>query len=199
MSSPEIALSVARGKTFEFAFLYAEESLVYKPILAVASLAPLRLTVPNHGLPSQWPVRISGVSAPVEMNQTDLIYATAIDPDTVELNTVDGSGWAAFEVSGNLVFNKPVDLTGWSARAAAKDRVGGTLLLSWHSNPAETPDGVIEVDEARSAFVVTLSANKTAALDWQKGVWELEAIDPQNKVWSVVAVSRITVIGEVVT
>lgn len=200
MTAPVIDLSIERGKTFEYAFLYAEDDLIYRPITAIASTAPLRLTVPSHGLPDGWVVDIAGVRAPLELNtgEDGPRFVRVVDANTLELNALDATLWRAFGGTGNVVANKPSDLTGWSARAAVRDRVGGTLLYSWHSDPLQAADGAITVDTARSCFVLVIAATVTAALPWSKGVWEMEAIAPDGKVYPVVAISKIAVSGEVV-
>lgn len=42
--APEIDMIITRGKTFEFGFLYAEDELLYLPITAMPSTAPVRVT-----------------------------------------------------------------------------------------------------------------------------------------------------------
>lgn len=197
---PEFELTITRGKTLELAFLYADEQLVYRPITAMPSKAPVRLSVAGHGIPDGWQVRIESVTTPVELNTAadESVAASLVDVDTIELNALNGSAWRALGVGGVVIFNKPVDLTGWSARAAVRDRVGGTLQFTWDSNALNTPDALITVDLAAHAFVLHMSADQAAALTWSKGVWELEAIDPTGRVYQVIGVSNVMVSCEVV-
>lgn len=200
MTAPTIDLTIDRGKTFEYAFLYAEDELVYKPITALVNVAPVRITVPAHGLPDGWVVDVAGVKTPYELNtgEDGPRFIRVVDVDTLEFNALDGTLWKAYAGVGNVIASKPVDLTGWSARAAVRDKAGGTLLFTWHSDPTQNPDGAITVDVAHSSFTLSMDAAKTAALPWSRGVWELEAIAPDGKVYPVVGISRITVSDEVV-
>ena len=69
--APEIPITIQRGKTFEFGFLYAEDELLYLQIVGMPSKAPVRLTVPGHGVPDGWPVQVTCVKAPAELNTPD--------------------------------------------------------------------------------------------------------------------------------
>lgn len=199
MSAPEIPITIYRGKTFEFGFLYAEDELLYLPITGMPSAAPVRLTVVGHGVPDGWPVQVTCVKAPVELNTPadESQIAKLIDADTVELNALNAHCWRSFSGSGLLVLNKPMDLTGWQCRAQVRDRVGGNVLFTWHSDPAASPDGEIEVDLARSTFVLKMDAATAAALEWKRGKYDVEAIAPGGEVYALTAISDIDVADEV--
>lgn len=197
--APEIDITITRGKTFEFGYLYADDDLVYKPITAMPSTAPVRLTVVGHGVPEGWPVQVSCVKAPTELNNAegDYYFAKVIDVDTLELNSVNAHCLKAFSGSGLVVYSKPVDLTGWSCRAQVRDKVGGVVLFSWHSDPLQAPDGEIEVDIARGQFVLHIDAATAAALTWSRGVYDAEAIAPGGEVYPLTAISSVSVSDEV--
>lgn len=197
--STTFKLRLVRGKTCNQVLLYCGPTLVYRPITAVVSLAPLRLTVPTHGIPDSWPARIQSVTTPTEMNTVEGMAHTvfAVDANTLEFNALDGSLWAAFVASGCVVFNEPVDLTGWKARMQVRNKIGGDLLLSLSSDLADGADGIIEVDSAKSSFVLHLTADQTAALPWSSGVYDLEAIKPDGTVLSILGPSPVQVDQEV--
>lgn len=197
--APEIPITITRGKTFEFGFLYAEDDLLYLPITGMPSKAPVRLTVVGHGVPEGWPVQVTCVKAPTELNtpEDESQVAKVVDVDTIELNALNAHCWKAFSGSGLVVFPKPVDLTGWSCRAQVRDKVGGNVLFSWHSDPGENPDGVAEVDVAASQFVLHIDEATAAALTWKRGVYDVEAIAPGGEVYPVTAISTVTVADEV--
>lgn len=196
---PEIGLSIIRGKTFEYGFMYAEDQLAYLPITALASKAPIRLTIENHGVPDGWPVRVACVKQPEELNTPAGEYqiATAVDTNTIELNSLNGLCWKDYLPPGVLILRKPMDLTDWQCRAQVRDRIGGQILFTWHSDPAENPDGLIEVDLARSAFVLTIDPLTTEELPWTTGVYDVEAVSPTGDVYALTAVSPVEVVGEV--
>ncbi|MCC3679228.1 hypothetical protein LLE81_00265 [Staphylococcus epidermidis] len=197
--APEIDITIQRGKTFEFGYLYAEDELLYLPITGMPSKAPVRLTVQGHGVPDGWPVQVACVKAPGELNSADGEFQVAklVDADTIELNAVNAHCWKSFSGSGLLVLNKPMDLTGWHCRAQVRDRIGGNVLFTWHSDPAEAPDGEVVVDVAASSFVLKMEASTTAALAWRRGVYDVEAIAPGGEVYPLTAVSSVEVADEV--
>lgn len=197
--APEIDMIITRGKTFEFAFLYADEELGYLPITGMPSKAPCRLTVVGHGLPDGWPAQVKCVKAPAELNSAEGedYFIKVVDADTIELNTVNAHCWKAFSGTGLLVCRKPVDLTGWACRAQVRDKVGGAVLFSWHSDPGENPDGEAEVDVAASAFVLKIDAATAAALEWKRGIYDAEIIAPTGEVFPLVGISQVVVEDEV--
>ena len=197
--APEISLIITRGKTFEFAYRCAEDELLYRSITAMPVKAPVQLTVASHGVPDGWPVQVSCVKAPSELNTADgeSLIAKVVDGDTIEFNAVNAHCWKPFSGPGVLVFNKPMDLTGWHCRAQVRDKPGGTVLFTWHSDPAESPDGEIEVDLAHSAFVLKMDAATAAALEWKRGKYDVEAIAPGGEVYALTAISDVEVSDEV--
>jgi len=202
MGAPVVDITIVKGKTFEYAYRYAEDELVYLPIEAMTSVAPVRLTITSHGIPDGWPIRVDCVKAPEELNSDPdgdepYYFAKVLNADTIELNTVNASCWKTYSHSGLLVFNKPVDLTGYSARMWIKSRVGGDVLLKLDSDPSASPDGTIQIDTALSAFIPKLSAMATQALEWSKGVYDFEAITPTGEVYAIAAISAVMVSDEV--
>lgn len=198
---PEIPLKIIRGKTFAFGMLYAEDELLYLPIGAMSNLAPVRLQITGHGVPDGWPVRIECVPQPEEMNTPPDSYVTAkvIDADNIEINSLNAYCWPPYSAGGLVVLRKPMDLTGWSCRAQVRDRVGGVVLFSWHSDPLEQPDGNIEVNVAKSAFILQIDAATTAALTWNSGIYDAEAISPTGEVYPLNTISPVSVLDEVTT
>lgn len=195
--APEIDLIITRGKTFDFGLLYAESGMKYAPITAMPSTAPVRLTVTAHGVPDGWPITVVGVKAPAELNTDEPRLAAVVDADTLEFNDLNGAAWKALSGSGVIAFNTPYNLTGCQARAQVRDKVGGALLFSWHSDAGQSPDGLIELDIATSQIILKATAAVTAALTWSRGMYDLELIDASGRVLPVTAISTVTVAGEV--
>lgn len=205
----QIDITIIRGKTFEYGFLYADDEPRQVLITGMPSKVPLRLTVVGHGLPDGWPFWVSCVKTPAELNtdiesddaaevmSADPYFVKVIDADTIEVPGVVASCWKAFTGPGVLLTRPPVDLTGWACRAQIREKVGGTVLFSWHSDPLELPDGEIEVDIAASQFVLKMDAATAAALDWKRGKYDAEAIAPGGEVYPLTAISNVNVADEV--
>ena len=205
----QIDLTITRGKTFEFGYLYADDEVRQVLITGMPSQVPLRLTVPGHGLPDGWPFWVSCVKSPVELNTSvesgdaaevmgaDPYFVKVVDLDTIEVPGVIAACWKGLSGPGVLLTLPPVDLTGWQCRAQVRDKVGGNVLFSWHSDPAENPDGEAVVDVALSTFFLKMDAATAQALTWKKGVYDFEAIAPGDEVYPLTAISSVTVKDEV--
>ena len=199
MSAPTHTLTIVKGKTLEVPLIYAESVLAYRPITAVVSVAPLRLTVLSHGVIDGWPVRIQGIAAPSGLNTAEgsVVLASLVDTDTVEFNSIDASLLGDITPGGNVVYNLPTDITGWKFRMQIRNKVGGEIFLTFSSDPADSPDGTITVDATNSVFTVGLDAVTTAAITWNGGVYDIEAIRPDGKVVSVIGISPVIASKEV--
>lgn len=202
MGAPVIDISITKGKTFEFAYRYADEALVYKAISAMPNATPVRLTVVGHGIPDGWPLRIEGVKQPCELNSepddcAGFQIATVIDSNTIELNRLSADGWRAYTSGGFVVFNAPYDLTGHSARMQVRDRVGGTVLLTLDSDSAADRDGTIALDTDLASIVAKLDPTVTAGIDWKTGVYDLELKTASGDIYPVTAVSAVRITPEV--
>ena len=202
MGAPSVDIAIVQGKTFEFVYRYADSELVYLPIEAMLTAAPVRLRVTAHGIPDGWPIRIEGVKSPAELNSVSddcefHFFASVVDSDTIELNQVNASSWRAYGGGGAVVFHKPYDLSGHSARMQVRDRVGGAILLNIASDPLSSPDGLIDVDIELAALVVKISPATTAAIGWKVGVYDLEVVAPSGDVYPITSVSQVNVTPEV--
>lgn len=200
-----VNLKIRQGDVFNFAVLYGERPLKYVVITDAQQSAPLRLTVPSHGLPEGWPVAITNIKGMVEANctandvrESDYYPATVIDADTIEINSINAKGFRPYISGGVIQFFSPVDLTGASARMTIRDKVGGSVLAS--SDSADAPLDVINVlcDVAKSAITVRILTSDTAGFDWVKGVYDLEVIDDLGQA-TTVCTGTITVDKQVTT
>lgn len=193
-------LVILQGKTFTLALRWETEPIVYKAITGITQTAPARLTVPGHGVPDGWRVAVTNVKGMTEINaeansirDRDYHAATVIDPNTVELNDVNAAGFRQYASGGYIQYNTPVDITGFTARMAVKDKVGGTVLFS-----LTTENARIVLDPVKRTVTLTVSATDTAALTWIKGVYELEMVSAAGVVTTLLAGS-IKVTKEVAT
>jgi hypothetical protein len=200
MSAPEIELTIAKGKTFEQALFYAEGDGYPLEITGVPSLVPVRITIPSHGLPDDWPITIDCVTNPVELN--GYYGVRVIDADTVSLldeenRFVVGQCWKRIWSGGGVVrYPAMANITGWTARAMFRRRIGDTVpVLTFTTEPGA--DGLFIVDPLTSSFTLTLSAQVTETLALMTGVWDAEAVDPLGRIYPLVAVSPFSVTNEV--
>ncbi|SDJ61631.1 hypothetical protein [Pseudomonas indica] len=113
MKPAAIDLEIIPGTTYRDTVRLMQPAYAYRPITAAAG-APLRLTVPGHGLDTAWAVWARGVVGMPDLNREPRRQAphraTVIDPDTLEINDLSATGLAPS--GGELVYLLPVDLTG---------------------------------------------------------------------------------------
>jgi len=179
MSAPTYDITIVKGKTFAQAYLYASEKVVFKQITGSPLAAPYRITVPAHGVPDGWPVRIEGAKAPLELNtqQRDYLIATVIDVNTIEFNGLNGSAWKAYTTGGVLVYNEPAPLTGWRARAQVRARVGAPVLFSWDSDTGASPWSVsITADTTLGCLAITVTGEAAHTLRWVADIETVEVV-----------------------
>lgn len=199
MAAPTLDLVISQGKTLTLAMRLGLPELVYKPVSAIVQTAPARLTVPAHGLPSEWPVRIESAATPLELNTAGGQWKNAlkIDANTIEFNEMNLSAAKPLTGPAVMIYRRPRDITGWKFRMQIRDKVGGALLLDASSDVADAADGTITLDVVNSSFTVEFTDETTAAITWLKGVYDIEAMLPDGTVVQVIAPSKVTIELEV--
>jgi hypothetical protein len=172
----ELNLTIQQGKTYSTTLRWASEPYVYKPITSVANTAPVRLTVPAHGLPDGWRFAVSAVQGATGLNAKksppeakEYYEATVIDENTVDINNVNGMLLGAYKSGGVIQYLTPVDMTGMSARMQIKDKVGGTSLLTITSDA-----GDITINPGTYTITIRIPPTVTEALTWTTGSYDLE-------------------------
>lgn len=195
MGAPTVELVIPKGKTFEFALRYASGGMVSKEIAALPSLVPVRLTVPDHGIPDGWPFKVDCVLRPFELNGD--YVATVVDPDTIEINDLVGQCWRHKWSGGGVIqYPAPADIDGWTARAMFRRHIRDTEPLLTFSTEAGA-DGAFLVDPTESTFTLSLPASVSEQLQPTTGVWDAEAVAPDGRVYPLVSVSPFCITDEV--
>ena len=199
-------LVVQQGKTFTLVLRWETEPIVRKAITGVsfASGAP-RITAVGHGAPDGWRCTLYGIKGPKQLNaennppRADGYHAaTVLDANTVELNEINpydeqGNEWPAYVSGGFLQYNTPIDLTGYTARLAIKNKIGGTVLLS-----LTTENNGIALDNIKKTITLTVEATATDDFTWTRGVYDLEMISAAGVVTAPIS-GKVSVTKEVTT
>ena len=169
MTPALVPLKIIQGATLRDTLRIMQPRFVYRPITAIAAMAPVRLTC-DHGLPADWLIWVQDVQQMQELNRSprrELPHrAEVVDATTLEINTLSALGRSP--VGGQIIYQPPVDLTGATARMQIRDKPGGTLQLelsTTNGGLAITGPGTIER---------TLSATDSAGITWLGGVYDLE-------------------------
>ena len=199
-------LTLQQGKTFSLVLRWETEPIVRKAITGIsfASGAP-RLTVAGHGLADGWRCSPYAIKGPIQLNAEsnpprggDYHPATVVDADTVELNDItpcdeQGNEWPAYVSGGFIQYNTPVDLAGYTARLAIKDKIGGTVLHS-----LTTENNGIALDNTAKTIALTIAATDTDDFAWTRGVYDLELASSTGVVTALLT-GKVSVTKEVTT
>lgn len=193
-------LTILQGKTFNLPIRWEVEPYVYKEVTGISQTAPAIIECVGHGVPDGWRVAVVSAKGMTQINaantppkDSDYVVATAVDADTLELNTVNAAGYKPYTSGGYIQYRTPKDLTGFTARMSIKDKIGGTELMLLDTNNLR-----IEVDNANKVITLTISATDTAAITWKKGVYDLELESPTGVVTLIMS-GKVSVDLEVTT
>jgi hypothetical protein len=168
-------LVIRQGATFQRVIRWQALPFIYKPIQSISNGAPTEIGCTGHGVPDGWPVAIVSVQGMVEINAkntpprlSNFIKSHSTGANTLELNSVNSSGFTPYVSGGFVQYYTPVDLTSYTAKLSVMDRTGGTVLFTLNS-----PTDIV-LDNTAKTITVTINAAVTAALAWTQGVYELE-------------------------
>ena len=202
-STEDLNLTIQQGRTYTTLVRWGQkDSIIYKPITAIAQTAPARLTVPGHNLTDGWNVAVTNVKGMTEINATankvtgrDYRPATVLDADTIEINAINAAGFRAYASGGYVQYQAPIDVTGYKARMTIKNRVGGTVLYT-----LTTENGGIVIDAAAKLVTLNISAADTTLMTFTTGVYDLEMVSGATPAVVTALISgRVTVTREVTT
>lgn len=130
-------LALTQGKTFNYVVRWEDDVYNYAAITAITNTAPAIVTATSHGIPDGWRTAVVSVKGMTQINaensppkDSDYVDVKVTDPNTVSLNAVNAAGFKVYASGGYLQYRKPVNLTGYTARMAIKDSVGGIALAA---------------------------------------------------------------------
>ena len=162
-------MTVTRGSTYRDSLRWASSDCVFVPITDVSPAAPCVVVAPGHGLVDGWTARIESVRGMCLDGAGGAVRV--LDPDTVEFPCLNALDAGVYRGSGTLVYHRPVDLTGYTARQQIRTRAGGDLLYEM-----TTENGRIEVDVPGCVIHRIIPAADTEAFEWRRGVFDLEMV-----------------------
>jgi hypothetical protein len=165
-----IPITICQGASFRKVYRWGQSQLTYRPITGATRAAPCVLTVPTHGVPDGWPIRVESVRGMEQLNREEPYVATVTGADTIELNAVNALDFDAYGGGGTIVYSTPVDMAGFTARAqirASQQAAQPILSLT-------TENGGIVVDNAAKTITLVMTPAQTEALDFTAAVYDLE-------------------------
>lgn len=163
-------IKIIKGSTYRDTLRWATEECRFVTATLVPG-APVRFTAVAHGIPDGWPLVYVEGSSSFEASKAQIVRV--VDANTLELPCVNGVKFKAGDVV--LRVRVPVELSGYSARMQIRDKIGGTVLMEL-SSTAAPGEPSITIDDAAKTIVREIPATVTAAIEWKKGVFDLEMV-----------------------
>lgn len=199
----QVAFQIKQGETWRRVVRWEQGTYVYVPITAIAKVAPVSLTVPNHGLVDNWRFAVSNVEGMTEINaeneppeESEYHRATVVDSNTLEINKVNALGYSTYTAGGIIRYRPPVDLGGFEARMqirkSAKD---ATVLFSLESNPSTDPQRIF-LDNTFKTITLLITDEETELFTFSGGVYDLELINAGGEV-SIILSGSISIVKNV--
>lgn len=132
MQPANVSLRLIPGTTHKSTLRVMQPRFEYRPVTAIESTAPVRLTVPAHGITSDtWHSWLTRVQQMPDLNREPIRQlphkVAVIDANTLEINRISATGQNP--KGGELVYQPPVDLTGADVVMQIFDKAGGQMLL----------------------------------------------------------------------
>ena len=179
MALQKLTLTIRKGSAENIPIRLEQSGWSYASISAVAQSAPLRVTVPGHGIPDGWRVAIMNVKAVGDFGaannppkDNELHTVTVIDADTIEFNAINGAAFRTHTGGGQLAWHTPVDLNLYvGARMNVRDKVGGVLVANWTTDTNE-----LERDVANDTLWLRLDDLVTETMTAKNKVFDIELI-----------------------
>lgn len=165
-------LRLVRGATYRDTRRLMQPRREYRPVEAISADAPLRLTVPAHGLAGDWLAWVISTTGLQGLNKApgkeNPHRVEVIDADTLEINGLSGAGFNPSAGAGQLIYQPPVDLTGATAALTIRSSEdGGAVLL-------ELGTGTGLSFGSPGSLAVEITATQTAALEWTEAWYHLD-------------------------
>lgn len=172
--------TIKQGSSWSRVLRWESPLITYKPITAIAKSAPVSITSAGHGVPAGWRVAVQSVQGMKQINAAnsplkdkDYHKATVVDANTITLNDVNALEYSTYTSGGVLVFNTPIDLTGYTARMQIKAKLADTVSIL--ELTTDVNEG-ITIDVALSTITLTITAAQTALLTFKSAVFSLEMV-----------------------
>lgn len=144
----------------------------------MAKSAPLEITTSiQHNLPDNWRIKVYGVNGMKEVNSTDnYLMATIESPTKLLVNSLNSLNWSAYTSGGVVEYNKPIDLTPFSASMRIFDQAD--TYNTYYT--ASSASGGIVLDNTLKTITITIPSLSTEAFSFDYASYELILTDSSN-------------------
>lgn len=194
MAAPsKVNFKIYQGSTFSEVLRWESSTKVYKPITGITQAAPMVITSTAHGVPIGWRFKVTNVTGMKEINSTENYHvATEVSADSITVNAVNSLGYTAYTSGGVVEYNKPIDLTGYTARMQIREKIDSDIVI----HELTTENGGIILNNTDKTITLYISATNTALFNFTSVVYGLELASSLAVVESL-ATGSISLIKEV--
>lgn len=185
--------SIPQGSTFNEVLRWESSEKQYIPITGVTKAAPVVITATTHGLVTGWRVKFTDIVGMKELNSSSTYHTcTVLTADTISINAINSLSYTAYTSGGVVEYNKPIDLTGMTARMQLRSKVESDVVI----HELTTENGGITLNNVTKEIKLNIPAATTAGFTFNTAVYNLEIIDSLGTVTNF-ARGTITLIKEV--
>lgn len=195
MTPARINYKIYQGSTFREIFRWESQTKQYANITTISKAAPCVITAPNHTVPVNWRIRVTGVTGMKEINSTgtDSYYlATAVDTNTITINQINSSGFSNYTSGGIVEWNAPVPITGYSAQMQIRETIDSTTTIA----ELTSTNGGILINPTEYTIIINIPASTTRQFSFPTAVYSLELTDP-NGVVTTFLTGSMTLVPEI--
>lgn len=183
MASPtKLNFKIYQGSTFRETLRWESSEKVYVPITMISKTAPMVVTATGHNLPVGWRTKIVGALGMKEVNTGEHIITSAISGDSVTFNQINALNYTTYTGGGVLEYNKPVDLTGFTARMQVRAKLEDTAIIK----ELTSQNGGIIINNTTKTIQLYMTAIDTAALSFSTAVYSLELVSSGGEVTQLI-------------
>lgn len=194
MSTPgKLNFKIYQGATFNEVLRWESSVKVYKTITSITKAAPLVVTAISHEVPVEWRVKFTSILGMTDLNSnTEYHQVSEVTQNTITINSINALGYKSYISGGVIEYNKPIDMTGYTARMQIRGKITDILPIL----ELTTENSGISIDNTNKTITLIISATATAALTFSTAVYSLELVSSGGQVTPFISGS-ISLIKEV--
>jgi len=175
MTAPtKLNFKMYQGSTFTEVIRWESSTKVYKPITSITKSAPVVINSSGHEVPLGWRVKVTNAGGMTQINDTENYYqVTDLSTNSVTINSINSLGYTDHTANtGVLEYNKPVALTGFSARMQLRPSLTSDTVLAEYT----TTNGLIVLETSLNTITISIPATTTAGYNFSTAVYSLELV-----------------------
>lgn len=181
----KLNLKVLQGSTYKHDLRWESNTKVYKSISSIQKSAPVEIsTIEAHGAPEGWRVKITNAQGMREINNEDTYFVISnVLPGSFQINCINAVGYSMYTTGGVVEYNKPVDLTGSTARMQIRSTLASEEVIL----ELTTENGGILIDATNKVISIYITAEQSKLFTFNNAVYGLEIISSTGEVTSLVS------------